>query len=399
MPPLRCLPVVLLITACAQDSDPSKTAGADSESSTTAPTDSGAPSEDTCVVDNTADMPSTATAYAALCAEHGLGVPPTIRCDDGERVPTLVDGEEVFESPLSCDSTSMLKTECTVGSKIQRFEGRDADGSALPDVTWVGFCRAAEATAASSVQLIGYHEGTGATCFFEANETRNSVLPERLGRDENNGLTGQMPAYNDPDFDRAFVPAPVQCVQCHQNNPFIRNPWLEGARLPEDPSEPVVPAYGAQSPYYVVGGADWDMRTIHIEGNACLSCHRIGMELDRIFAANGFDSNTYMPPSAPGSLEADYQALIDCWTAGPEATPGCDWVVPPAGDCEGGVVGEDYPYASNDFNRGGGTGGGEDSETCPDDFDPTEDCAPDGSKCQAGDGTWWVCESGAWVAY
>ena len=111
----------------------------------------------------------------------------------------------------------------------------------------------------------------------------DSVLPERLGRDEFTGLTGQMPSPEDPAFDRAFIPAPGQCVRCHQNNPFIRNPWLDGARLPGNPNEAVFPTVGARSPYYVVGGANWDMRTIHIENNACLTCHRTGMEIDQIF--------------------------------------------------------------------------------------------------------------------
>ena len=348
--------------------------------------------------DNDIPVPATARAYAALCEEHGLGIPPTVRCEDGVRVPTTVDGVEVLESPATCDHTSMLKPSCDVGSKIQRHEGRDAQGNPLPDVTWVSFCRAAASTATSSVQLIGYRETTGATCFFEANETKDSVLPDRLGRDANNGLTGAMPAHTEAEFDRAFIPPPVQCVECHQNNAFIRNPWLEGARLPEDVDEPVVPALDAASPYYVVGGADWDMRTIHIEGNACLSCHRIGMETDRDFAANGFDSNTYMPPGSPGSLSDDYQELLDCWTNGPENTPGCDWVVPPAGDCEGGVVDDSYPHAAMGFNQGAATDDTKDDDgeapPCPADFDPAAPCS-DGDFCDQG-GTIWFCSDGRW---
>jgi hypothetical protein len=359
----------------------------------------------TCTpADNAEPMPQSARAYAERCAEHGLGLPPTVACEDGVRVPTLVDGVEVSETPPGCDTSSMLKPDCSVGSTIQRVVGRDADGNALEDVTWVAFCRAAEETAASSVQMIGYHEGTGATCFFEANEGPDSLLGERLGRDEDGYLTGQMPGPGESDFDRAFLPAPGQCVACHQNNPFIRNPWLDQARMPEDPSEPVLPALGASSPYYVVGGASWDMRTLHIEGNACQTCHRIGMEIDRRFAANGFDVNSYMPPEAPGSMSADYQALLDCWTEGPENTPGCDWVIPPAGDCEGGLVDERYPYAAYTFNLAGvdddagkGDGGkGDDGgvPTCPDDFDPAASCT-EGTFCGLGDDIWY-CEDGAW---
>jgi hypothetical protein len=101
----------------------------------------------------------------------------------------------------------------------------------------------------------------------------------------------------------------------------------------------------------VVGGADWDMRTIHIEGNSCLGCHRIGMEIEQIFASNGFDVNTYMPPYAPGTMADAYDELLTCWLDGPADTEGCEWVVPPAGECAGGIVGDDYPCASASFNR------------------------------------------------
>jgi len=256
--------------------------------------------------------------------------------------------------------------------------------------------------------MIAHHYTTGATCFFEANEGKDSYLKETIGRDEFNGLTGQMPAPNDPNFDRAFIPAPGQCVQCHQNNPFIRNPWLDGARLPDQPSVPVLPTVGALSPYYVVGGAEWDMRTIHIEGNTCLSCHRIGMEIEQIFKGNGFDVNTYMPPQAPGSMEKDYQALLNCWQNGPEATPGCEWIIPPAGDCKGGIVGTDYPHAATYFNQPGKSTGdkGDDKDKGKgdDDFDECEEPVLVGESCTGEifetvctrDGKWFWCEDGIW---
>ena len=349
-------------------------------------------------------MTATAREYADLCAEHGLGVPPTVRCEDAVRVPTTIDGEEVFESPRACDHTSMLKPACHVGSRIARVQGRDADGTPLPEVVWTYFCRAAENTADSSVQMIGYHYETGATCFFEANEGPNSLLPDRLGRDEFNGLTGEMPSYEDANFDRVFVPAPGQCVQCHQNNPFIRNPWLDGARLPDNPDEPVLPTLDAQSPYYVVGGSNWDMRTIHIEENGCLSCHRIGMEIERIFANNGFEVNTYMPPGAPGSMQADFDALLNCWQKGPENTAGCEWVIPPAGDCRGGIVGSDYPHASNEFNQPkgrddtNGNSSGVSGSECADTIVVGEACMGDpiSTACTRGN-DWIYCENGVWV--
>ena len=69
------------------------------------------------------------------------------------------------------------------------------------------------------------------------------------------------------------------------------------------------------------------------------------------------DFNSFMPPHNPGSMADDYQELVDCWLAGPENTPGCDWVVPSAQGREGGVVGDDYPHKSDYFNFTAATAG------------------------------------------
>lgn len=125
----------------------------------------------------------------------------------------------------------------------------------------------------------------------------------------------------------------------------MHDSWVDQARLPENSDEPVLPLINDPSPpFWVVGHNHWDMRTVNIEGNQCLSCHRISMELIESFALNGWEINEHMPPEDPSSLTEDYQELLDCWTNGPENTPGCDWIIPPAGDCEGGVVHDDYPY-------------------------------------------------------
>ena len=68
------------------------------------------------------------------------------------------------------------------------------------------------------------------------------------------------------------------------------------------------------------------MRTIHIDGNGCLRCHRIGMETLAEYTGDHWDPNEHMPPHAPGSLAADHEDLVACWKNGPENTPGCDWV-------------------------------------------------------------------------
>ena len=242
----------------------------------------------------------------------------------------------------------------------------------------------------TGAQMIGYNHETGATCFFELNFPTQE---QWVSLDENNRASGLLPNYDEPEFDEAYIPGD-QCVTCHENDPFIHNPWVDGARLPENPEESVLPVLQGNSPYYVVGGSDWDMRTIHIEGNACLGCHRIGMETDSLFRSLGFDANQWMPAHDPGSLETHYAELLECWENGPENTAGCDWVIPPGGGCEGGVVGPEYPYgdlASDVF--------GETPEECEGGVAPEAMTACEGewfeTLCTVGGEYWW-CDDGAW---
>ena len=179
------------------------------------------------------------------------------------------------------------------------------------------------------MQLIGYNYDTGATCFFESADNSPWTYV-----DDQNRLRGVMPGHDEPGFDAAYTvpgPAGIQCVQCHQADPFIHNPWIKSARLPEDPGQPVIPVIpGNNPPYYVVGAPEWDMRTIHIEGNGCLACHRVGMNTLAEFTGDHWDPNEHMPPHDPGSLAAALEELAACWENGPENTLGCDWVIPPA---------------------------------------------------------------------
>ena len=317
------------------------------------PTAAGAlpPSEadasDACVPGGTATlMPETASEYARMCSEY-VGVPPTINCGNGVRVPIHVDGVEVFESPgyRKCDNPD-FKGNCNVGSKIGRVQGTAADGTPLPDVVWAYLCRSAGQElferGIASVQMIGHNKTTGASCFFESPDAvGNLVQAEYLRFDEDGLLEGELPGPDSPDFDRAWIPPPdgVQCAQCHHNNVFLHDPWIDGARLPSNPREPVLPQWvDPEAPYWVVGGTDWDLRTVHIEGNACLDCHRAPTRTARLLEAGKVHVNDFMPPRKPGSMAADYAALLACHDDGPENTPGCDWIVPPGGGCEGGMV-------------------------------------------------------------
>ena len=298
-------------------------------------------------------FPANAFEFAKL-VEPVLGVPPKVDLSNGVEIPMFKDGERVYGVLESCDNQSRLGKGCISGSVLERFEGRTRSGERLPDVVWVSFGRNGsfekdgELQVFGSVQMIGYDEVTGATAFFESSD----AIAPWVTLDDQYRMHGELPWIDDPDgFNRAFrTPQTTQCVECHQNDPFIHSDFIDAARLPGT-DEPVVPEVRTRDrdmeydlPYFAIGGDRWDMRTIHIDGNGCLECHRIGMSTASLFMSNGWHPNDHMPPNKPGSLAQDFDELLSCWTDGPDKTPGCDWVIPPAGDELGRVVGEDYPF-------------------------------------------------------
>ena len=302
---------------------------------------------------------SSAFAYAKLIEEE-LGVPPAVDCGANVELPVYVNGAKTIGDPglHQCDNPSLQVGDCMSGSSVQRYAGEDADGRVRHEVVWVSFCRHDGRDDVSgfdipdSVQMIGYNRVTGATAFFESADNREWTHVDPA----TNRLMGQMPGIDDPEaFDRAYVRSETQCVACHQADPFVHNPFIDGATRAHAPNQTVVPRIGGRrsrsnTPYYVIGGSDWDMRTIHIEGNECLGCHRIGMKTVEEFMGDHWHPNQHMPPNDPGSFAGDFEELLACWKNGPENTPGCDWIIPPAGDCPIQVVGDDYPYQRS-FNR------------------------------------------------
>jgi hypothetical protein len=280
-------------------------------------------------------MPRTATEYADLCSEV-LGVVPQVDCGSGVPVPILVDGEEVSEEVgfRRCDDPD-IKGACIPGSRVGRIQGSTLDGDPLSDVYWVFFCRSQGPSALRrgivSVQMIGHDVASGATCFFESPDAiGEDTHADYLSMDEDGLLQGVLPAPGDPDFDRAFIPPPPggMCTSCHQADAFLHTPWIDNARLPEDPSQPVLPEVATpSSPYWVIGGGDWDYRTVHIEGNGCVSCHR-APDPTRIFFLSGEDVNDWMPPGAPGSMAEDYNAIRRCYDD-PTGDPRCEIGEPP----------------------------------------------------------------------
>ena len=299
--------------------------------------------------------PMTAFEYAKL-VEPQLGVPPKIILGDCIEIPLYAGGVQkhgVFKNDTIDNPTRLGKGGTASGSVIQRYEGKNVDGKPLPDVIWVAFGRNENQDGdhqrfVGSVQMIGYHRKTGATAFFETSATAGKDLNAWITQDETTlRMRGEIPWINEPEeFNKVFVtPAAVktQCNSCHQADPFITSPFVNAVKIPGT-DESVVPFLDADAPYYVIGGEDWDMRTIHIEGNACFECHRVGMKTIELFAGAGWDVHERMPPNDPGSLKDDNQALLDAWIKGPEKVDGAEWVIPPARGKGRRIVRDDYQH-------------------------------------------------------
>jgi hypothetical protein len=306
--------------------------------------------------DKKSSMPKTAFLYAKM-VEPELGVPPKVDLSKGVEIPLYVDGVQKYGNlGRKCDNYSLLGKSTVSGSVVQRYEGRTAEGKPLPDVLWVAFGRNENTSGdhrrfSGSVQMIGYNKKTGATAFFETNSKN---LNRWVTQDKTTlRMRGQIPWIDNPkEFNKAFVtPAAVhnQCVSCHQADPFVTSPFINAAKIPGT-GKTVVPKLDKDSPYYVIGGENWDMRTMHIKDHACFECHRVGMKTIELFLDAGWDPNKHMPPRKPGSLAEDYRELLAAWKKGPENVEGAEWIIPPTRGKNSQIVGEDYPHKAR-FNR------------------------------------------------
>ncbi len=194
-------------------------------------------------------MPRSAMEYVKMC-EPELGVPPKINLSECIEIPLYVNGVQKHGALRSkeLDNPNLQgKGFTSSGSVLQRYEGRTAEGKPLPDVIWIAFGRnedwdGDQRRFVGSVQMIGYNKKTGATAFFES---RFRNLNDWVTQDKGTlRMRGKMPWIDRPkEFNRAYVPAPMQCVSCHQADPFVTNPFIKAAKIPGT-DKTVVPTVG-----------------------------------------------------------------------------------------------------------------------------------------------------------
>lgn len=231
---------------------------------------------------------TTQAEYLQAC-EAELGPFPTFNCYDGTLLPiTVTDADgtrEVtdrsqLEDNLRCDKPSRL-SGCVPYSYVGLHE--NARGSVFTTICRLYEFREPVGTLEDGrprvlfedLGVIGHNPTTGATCFWavpiDGKLFDGTVIP-RPGTPEDENFFPERPFwYTLPDQ------AGSGCMSCHDNDPYIHDPWVNQAD--------VVP-YHAKTDYHAVAAdelnalanvSDWSPARYlkHPDAAPCLQCHRL----------------------------------------------------------------------------------------------------------------------------
>ncbi len=260
----------------------------------------------------------------------------TYNCLDSTPIPmtaTAANGtvNAPQEGTLSqCDNPQYIYSLCEAGPRVATKINDQG-------TRWVLLCRKSIGGYTSNkyndIAMIGSNPFTGKTCFFQNalySKTDGGKVPHPADKEKSANLWSGV---------HGALGSGIQCTKCHDADPFIHSPWIDGAK--DANGRPIVPKMGVDpdfaigandAPYAIVNrrGQGWTMEK-HITGGAaaaCVKCHRMGAGqwadsyLQRL---NGTDSSWTNITTAHGNLpENKYwmppeQAMTDAqWAASPE---------------------------------------------------------------------------------
>jgi hypothetical protein len=209
-------------------------------------------------------------SYGKECAANIAPV-PTFDCRNGVLAPVTVDGVQPasYQPKMTCDRPSILPY------------GPDASGQCVPysralvlvddDKAQISaFCREKQIRPADThfydeIDVIAHSVSTGKTCWFQAT---GSSLDHPL-----NGVRVPPPdiARSASFWNPPRKTAAEKCVVCHDSGPFVYSPFIaQTGQIPADPLGKYTNAIG-------IDFQKWPQPlAISVEGNTCVSCHRIG---------------------------------------------------------------------------------------------------------------------------
>jgi len=216
--------------------------------------------------------PDSLEEYSAKCLDAiGLDV-PAFSCDDGTVIPQTNISTDPYPS-ASCDAPNVLSGRCDPGSTFQVLAQTD-------EAIVVALCRkkGAEDGIYRDIAVIQYNQVNGATCFYQA---LDDALEAAVTAPSD--TSGTFPWFSPPDT------AIVNCVECHDNGPFIRSPYL--AQLRNEPANRL-PGTNADDnvwgppnewnkfqPYTFVGNdfQSWQVESLSLPDVSCMNCHRMAV--------------------------------------------------------------------------------------------------------------------------
>lgn len=267
------------------------------------------------------NSPDTLSSYADDCGER-LGTIPSFSCfDDGQMLPITRNGVEIpanlsssqvnqysfgtsSGTQFTCDRPAHLPLgsygQCIPYARIGKLVAKDAQGQPMKDVDVVFTCRRYTPRLGTlqyngqsydgsmypifeDINMIQHNRKTGETCFFQ------TPLSGRDGRRVPSPMEKQLPAGDLPhNMDASaywLKPSSIsnnsnmQCIRCHDNDPFIHTPYIDQAK---NGNRPLVPAMDKTSDwsgkYSVIGNRgfqNWPQvyALFHDEKPLCTSCH------------------------------------------------------------------------------------------------------------------------------
>jgi hypothetical protein len=214
----------------------------------------------------------------------GDGEYTTYDCLESTEIPmtvTAADGSVMAprEGTVNqCDNPQYIYNLCEAGPRVAQRTNEQG-------TRWVLLCRKSIGGYASNkyndIAMIGHNPFTGKTCFFQNalySKTDGSKIPHPADKEKSQNLWSGV---------HGGLGSGIECANCHDADPFIHTPWIDGAK--DAQGRPIVPKMGIDAdlaigandtPYAIINskGQGWkyERQIVSSEANACLKCHRMG---------------------------------------------------------------------------------------------------------------------------
>jgi hypothetical protein len=191
----------------------------------------------------------------------------------------------------TCDNPQYIYSSCEPNAVDGRSNGpRVANRTNEQGTEWVLLCRKAMPNEGgyNDIAMLGHNPYTGVTCFFQnALYSRTDGLHVPHPADTVDSPQSPQQTTSMWSGIQGGLGSGIQCVACHDADPIIHTPWIDGAK--DERGDPVLPKMGIrdgfvqgfnEGPYSLVNleGQGWTMpkHLVSEEAAACTKCHRIG---------------------------------------------------------------------------------------------------------------------------